>query len=221
MRRRSRLRDLDGHARTKLARFERRIRLLRLGQDDLSRSLDPHQLETEVSGLVINLLSYWGNWCRAFYLSGALGATSMTGILLSSALNIRSEHDAMTVAIKGTLTPSTPPPPSWPSYQEPQWHLPHRLLQAISNARLNATPTLALYLNSAPRGLHHLRIMRNYYAHRSEQLNRDAIALGPTYLVGRARRPSDILLFVEPRRSISVLERWILDIRRLTAALCA
>lgn len=76
-------------------------------------------------------------------------------------------------------------------------------------------------LNSAPLGLSHLRTVRNYYAHRSEPLKRDALALGPTYLVGRAQKPSDILLFVEPTRSISVLERWILDVRRLVSALCA
>jgi hypothetical protein len=80
---------------------------------------------------------------------------------------------------------------------------------------------LGILLNSAPLGLTHLRTVRNYYAHRSEPLRREAVALGPTYLVGRARKPAEILLFVEPTRTVSVLERWILDIQRLASLLCA
>ena len=221
MRRRTYLKDLDRHAQKKLFRFGRRVRLLRLGHDDGARALDVHQREIEVSALVVNLLSFWSNWSRAFYLSGALGAVSASGASVSSTLNIASEHDALTVAITGRLTPSRPPPSVWPSSREPRWHLPDRLLQAVADVRLTTAATLAIYLSSAPQSLNHLRIMRNYFSHRNEQLMREAIALGPTYLVGRATKPSEILLFVEPGRTVSVLERWILDVARLTSALCA
>jgi hypothetical protein len=221
MRRRSKLQDLDRHAQVKFSRFERRVGLLRLGRDNAARPLDLHQLETELGTIVINMQSYWSNWCRAFYLSTALGTVSASGGALSSALGLTSEQDALTVAITGSLSPSRPPPSVWPSYREPRWHSPAELSQVISNARVNNGATLGIYLNSAPLGLSHLRIVRNYYAHRSESLKRDALALGPTYLVGRAQKLSDILLFVEPARSISVLERWLLDIRRLASALCA
>jgi hypothetical protein len=221
MRRRSKLQDLDRHAGIKLSRFERRVGLLRLGHDDAARPLDLHQIETELGTIVINIQSYWSNWCRAFYLSTAIGTVSVSGGTLSSALGLTSERDALTVAITGSLSPPTPPPSVWPSYREPRWHLPAALSQVISNARVINAATLGIYLNSAPLGLSHLRTVRNYYAHRSEPLKRDALALGPTYLVGRAQKPAEILLFVEPTRSISVLERWLLDIRRLASALCA
>jgi hypothetical protein len=209
------LRALDRHARTKLARFQRRARLLRTGHDDAGRMLDLHQLETELGGLVINLQTYWSNWCRAFYLSGALGTVSASGAALSSVLGLTSEHDALTVAITGSLSPSRPPPPDWPSNKEPFWHSPATLTQVVSKARFSSAATLGTYLASAPSGLEHLRTVRNYYAHRCEPLRRAALALGPTYLVGSAKKPSDILLFVEPGRSVTVLERWILDIGRL------
>jgi hypothetical protein len=221
MRRCSDLRALDRHAHAKLSRFQRRARLLRMGYDDAARSLDLHQLETEIGGLVINLQTYWSNWCRAFYLSGALGTVSASGGALSSGLGLSSEHDALTVAITGSLSPSKPPPPIWPSRSEPLWYSPATLSSIISNAQLSSATILVTYLNSAPVGLSHLRTVRNYYAHRCDPLRREALALGPTYLVGRAKKPSEILLFVEPARSLSVLERWILDIERLASALCA
>jgi hypothetical protein len=221
VRRRSYLKDLDRHAQKKLFRFGRRVRLLRLGHDDGTRLLDAHQREIEMSALIVNLLSFWSNWCRAFYLSSALGAVSASGAPVSSGLRITSEHDALTVAITGGLTPSKPPPSVWPSRREPTWYAPDRLLQAIVDVRLTSATALGVYLRSAPQSLNHLRIMRNYYAHRSEQLVREAIALGPSYLVGGVTKPSEILLFVEPGRTISVLERWILDLGRLTTALCA
>lgn len=220
MRHRSHLRALYRHVDAKLSRFERRVLLLRLGRDDGGRPLDLHQLETELAAVVLNIQSYWSNWSRAYYLSTALGTMSISGAFFFSALELVSEHDALTVAITGRLRPQKPPPSVWPSSKEPQWFSPSDLSRAISDARVNTATTLGNYLNSAPIGLSHLRIVRNYYAHRNEPLWRNAVALGPSYLVGRARRPSDVLLFVEPTRTISVLERWILDIRRLASALC-
>jgi hypothetical protein len=131
MRRCSDLRALDRHARAKLGRFQRRARLLRTGHDDASRTLDLHQLETELGGLVINLQTYWSNWSRAFYLSGALGTVSVSGAPLSSALGLTSEHDALTAAITGSLSPARTPPAAWPSNKEPFWHSPVTLAGAI------------------------------------------------------------------------------------------
>jgi hypothetical protein len=220
MRRRTNLRALDRHARKKLSRFGRRVKLLGFGRDDKGRSLDLHQRETELALVVINIQSYWSNWSRAFYLSAALGAVSASGSALSSTLGLVSEHDALTVAIKGSLHPTRSTPMQWPSSSEPLWYSPAALSRSISHARINSAGALAIFLNSAPLGLSHLRVMRNYYAHRSEFLRREALAIGPTYLVGRARRPSEILLFVEPTRTVCVLERWILQIQRLASALC-
>ena len=78
-----------------------------------------------------------------------------------------------------------------------------------------------MFLNATSDVLFKLRTFRNYYAHRSEPLRNDALSIGPSYLIGNARNPSEILLFVEPMHTVSVLERWILEIGRLAGALCA
>jgi hypothetical protein len=221
MRRVSSLKYLDRHAHTKLSRFERRARLLRFQRNDGGDTLDTHQIEAEVGSLVINIQSYWSNWCRAFYLSAALGGVTVSGSVITSTLRITSEHDALTVAITRSLTPSKPPPPSWHPYQEPSWFAPDALSRILNDAQLSIGSLASTFLNSGSQALSHIRTFRNYYAHRSEILKQEALLLGPTYLIGRPRKPSEILLFVEPRHTISVLERLILDLRRLAGALCA
>lgn len=220
MRRAANLRVLDDHAQTKLSRFGRRVALLRRAEDDAGRSLDSHQLETELSHAVINLQSFWSNWCRAYYLSGALGTQSSSGATISSGLSLSNERDALTVAIKGTLTPKHPAPPTWPPYQEPKWFDPNVFTSILTKAQISNSQNISMFVNSVQTPLGHLRLARNYYAHRSDHLKQPVLALGPTYLVGLPNKPSDILLFVEPNRSLSVLERWILDLRRLASAMC-
>src|SRR6266436_3397954 len=100
MRHVSHLKKLDRNARTKLSRFERRARLLRLGRSDDGQLLDVHQLETELGSLTINIQSYWANWSRAFYISGVLGTISISGAPIWSSLGVNSERDALTIAIK-------------------------------------------------------------------------------------------------------------------------
>jgi hypothetical protein len=182
--------------------------------------LDIHQLETELGLLVINLQSYWSNWCRALYMSSVFGTVTVSGAAISSGVGIYSERDALTVAIRGTLTPSRPPPLHWQSHQEPKWFDPSVLSRALADAKVNTATMSIIFLNSAASVLRNVRIFRNYYAHRSEQLKQDTLSLGPTYLVGSARNPSEILVFVEPMQTISVLEGWILDISRLAGVLC-
>ena len=145
----------------------------------------------------------------------------MAGNAVTSALAVRSEHDALTIAITRRLNPPNLPPPIWPSYQEPKWFAPDVFSRILNDAQLNVATFATMLLNSGTQGLSHLRTFRNYYGHRSKSLKQEALLLGPTYLVGRAQKPSDILLFVEPMHTVSVLERLVLDMARLTAALCA
>jgi hypothetical protein len=207
MRRVSNLKHLDRHARTKISKFERRARLLRSQRDDMGSALDTHQLETEVGSLVINVQSYWSNWCRAFYLSGALGGVTVSGTVISSGLGITSEHDALTIAITRSLTPSRPPPPSWPTYQEPRWFAPDVLSRILNDAQLSIAILAGTFLNSGSQALSHLRIFRNYYAHRSETLKQEALSLGPTIwsaVLGSRRKFFCSLSPGAPSRSWSV-----------------
>jgi hypothetical protein len=136
-------------------------------------------------------------------------------------LPLAGEHDALTVAIKGTLTPPKAPPPKWSSSQEPKWFSPRDLAKIVTKAQITNHVALATYLMSAPVGLDHLRTARNCYAHRSLELRIQVLALGPSYLIGGARHPWQVLLHTPPGRTVTVLERWLLDIRRLSSALCA
>lgn len=210
---------LERHSRRKLFRFDRRVLLIQTRLDDVSRSLDHHQAEMEMAQLVINLQSYWSNWCRAFYFSTALGAVSRSGVQLISSIPLATEHDALTVAINGRINSSSPSLPPWPSYREPKWFSPKDLVRVFGNAKITNGQNASNVLNSVPLGIDHLRTMRNYFAHRSEDLKSKALDLGPYYLLGSARKPSEILDYVEPGRSLSVARRWILDLQRVCTAL--
>jgi len=217
MRRVVRLRRLEAFANAKLVRVQRRARLLIQALDDQGRLLDVHQREVELSALTINMQSFWSNWSRAFYFSSVLGTLSNSGTPIYNTAGIKNEHDALTVAIKGKLVQSPP----WNSNQEPKWFDPAVLARNLGFASVNVSANLTPMLVGAPRSFQDLRTARNYFAHRSADLRREALAIGPTYLMGSARRPSDILLFVEPKHTLSVIERWALDFRQLASALCA
>ena len=212
---------LSNHARHKFRRIDRRAAALRQRLTTEGKNLNEHEFETETSSLVINIQSYWSNWCRSFYVSSCLGATSATGVNISSGLGPLSEHQALTVAIKGTLTPAKAPPAVWSSAQEPKWFSPTDLSSALGKALITNEATISGFLISQDQVLSHLRTTRNYYAHRSEHLKADALSLGPSYLVGLPAKPSDILHFVEPGRSVSVLQRWIIALDQLAGAVCA
>lgn len=205
----------------RVKRASRRAHNIAIGRSTLGHPLDLNQVEAQTAALVINLQSFWSNWCRSYYLSVALGSYSSSGLFIRSGLPINSDHDALTVAIRGSLTPKKPIPPQWAGYQEPHWHAPLDLADIIQSSQVTNFPTLCGFLRSAPAGISHLRIIRNYYAHRNHELLTSALSLGPAYLVGSPKRPSDILFFVETGRTVSVIDRWLLDIRRLAGALCS
>jgi hypothetical protein len=208
---------LERHSRQRLYRFDRRARLIRAGLSDDARPLDVHQLETEMALLMVHLQAYWSNWCRAFYLSVSVGTLSRSGINLISAIPLPTERDAMTVAIKGKLIPN--PPARWQSHQEPKWFSPADLVRVLQAANVTNCQNAIVILNSIPRGIDHLRTMRNYFAHRSEEMKARALTVGPFYLIGSAQKPSEILNFVEPGRSLSVAQRFISDMQRVCTAL--
>lgn len=218
MRRVQKLQSLDIRAQRRFAAFERRAFMLRSLLSDSGNPIDRHQVEAEITHLVINMQTFWSNWCRSLYLSSCFGARTTSGNLAISALPLVSDDDAITVAIKGALVPVPVLP--WPSWNEPHWFSPSDLATIVGRAQLSNGASLVTVLNSMPPTIQHLRISRNYLAHRNIALKQIALSIGPSYLIGSAKQVSEILLFVEPGRSISVIERWTYDLRRAARALC-
>jgi hypothetical protein len=218
VRRVQKLLSLDIRAQSRFAAFERRALMLRNSVNDSGNPIDRHQVEAEITHLVINMQTYWGNWCRSLFLSSCFGAHTTGGNIAISALPLVSDDDAITVAVKGALVPAPVLP--WPSWKEPAWFSPSDLARIVGYAQLSNRASLVTVLNSMPPAIQHLRVSRNYLAHRNIALKQNALSIGPTYLIGSANSISEILLFVEPGRSISVIERWTYDLRRAARALC-
>src|SRR5258708_1081364 len=75
---------LDRFAQKKLGVLGRRAGNLVMSLDGSGVKLSAHLRESELSVLTINLQSFWSNWCRAFYLSCAMGAQTTRGKSVSN-----------------------------------------------------------------------------------------------------------------------------------------
>ena len=111
-------------------------------------------------------------------------------------------------------------PASWRPHEEPSWFDPSVFLTVAAGAALTNSLQLSAVLGTIPASFGDLRILRNYFAHRNEDLRTIALAVAPSYLLSTAVNPSDLLRHIEPGRTVSVIERWIIEIRRTAMALC-
>ena len=187
MRRASQLKSLDRHAAKKFSRFERRARLLRFTRDDGGNILDVHQVEAELGSLVINIQSSLVELVPSFLPFRRFRDRHCGGQCSHRVHSaVRSEHDALTIAITRRLNPPNLPPPIWPSYQEPKWFAPDVFSRILNDAQLNVATFATMLLNSGTQGLSHLRTFRNYYGHRSESLKQEALLFG-SHLFGWPR----------------------------------
>src|SRR4051812_25297178 len=109
---------LERTAHKKLDVLRRRVARLFQGLDGNSRALSHHLTETGLSYTAINLQTFWSNWCRAHYLSCALGTVSVGGSAITSNFGFTSSSDAMAKAIH-IVRGGKSPPHTWHSYQEP------------------------------------------------------------------------------------------------------
>jgi len=210
---------LDRLARRKLGILGRRAGRLVTGFDGAGLTLSAHLREAELSLLTIGLQSFWSNWCRAYYLSCAVGTRTTRGNVVSNSAGITSFNEAMAMAIQITRG-SKVPPNAWRPHEEPKWFDPNVLLLIAKGAALTNEPHIAAILGTIPLTFSHLRTMRNYFAHRGEDLRRDALSISPFYLYGRPDNPSNILVHIETGRTRCVVERWTIDLERIARALC-
>jgi hypothetical protein len=133
-----------------------------------------------------------------------------------------SESQALHAAVKHFRPHAQPTAAGgFRSDQEPKWFDPDTLITLAAAVPLSNASAIQGAFTTSRWAFAHLRVMRNYMGHRSEALNRDALRLGPTYLAGNPKRPSDIVWHVEAAHVVSVVERWSIQIRQVAVYLCS
>jgi hypothetical protein len=173
--------------------------------------------------MCIDVQSYWSNWSRAYYLSCAVGCRSIAGNRISSALGQPlNENQALAIAVRYYRRNASPLPNGlFPGHFEPKWFDPTVLISVANAAGLSNLATIQSAFTNRADVFADLRQMRNYFAHRCEQLHAESLQLAPKYLVGNPKQPAEIIWHVGASSVISVIEGWVSHIRQVALFLCA
>jgi hypothetical protein len=173
--------------------------------------------------LCIELQSYWSNWSRAYYLSCAVGCRSIAGNPISSASGQPlTEFQALALAVRFFRGNANPLPNGlFPGHLEPKWFDPNVLINVANAARLTNFAAIQSAFTNGADVFADLRQMRNYFAHRCEQLHTEALQLAPKYLVGNPKHPAEIIWHVGSSNLVSVIEGWVSHVRQVALFLCA
>lgn len=217
MRRYARLSRLQSSTTRKLDRFAQGAMHLATSRPTAL----PAEIESSATALTIDLLNYWQNVARAYFVSCSLGALTVTGTPVWSRSFVATESVAVAVAIRAAGLRRQPRQDgTWHRRSEPTWASPDVLVSSAWSAHL----TNASVIESAFQGgfdvFGDLPVFRNYFAHRNRETRAAAMQLAPKYGVGANEKPSSVLSQVPVGGGPSVLETWIGDIRTTVEYLC-
>lgn len=198
---------------------ERRLVRLQMAASTPPRAPEVEQL---VAYCVLEAANLWSEYLRSLYLSIALGARDVSGVVIPIGLQrpLRVQ-DALTPAILGLRTNRSGPLPPWTHRDEPFW--PAQITRAVQTLRI---PRLTIArvgnaLSIGSRAPTDLRTCRSHYAHKTESTAKKVLALGASYQIATPSRPSDILLAVQPGRPQNVLSDWLADLLIMTRQLAS
>lgn len=175
------------------------------------------ELDRVTAFVTIEALSLWSSFARAYYLSCALNAKTVTGIRVTTSSGINTIPDAIKLSITH-FRPYRKPP--WSRKDEPTWHDTNtiltlaRLIGASNLAQVQAAlsyPTLVFT---------QLPVARNFFAHRNDDTARKTSNLARDLGLGTKLRPSVMLCQRALGRPQNVLADWLDDIRNVVELIC-
>lgn len=149
-----------------------------------------------ISYAVIEGANLWEGYCRAFYLSSALGAREPSGgrVKITPPRAINSMEDAVTIAVHRMdpeLRGKTGP---WRPQQEPIWSDQHQLATCFKELQASNLPKLERALGLEPDALNHMRTLRNFFAHKGAVSSGKTASIASRYGHHNAPHPVDFLL---------------------------
>lgn len=200
--------------------------LLVLAEKARRRALLLRSLVDHISGVVtveedrltafvtIEALNLWNLFCRSFYVSAALGCRDGSGSRVTcSTGGIRSEMDAMTVAIHAVKPRLRGKQGPWSHRDEPPWHDTSSFLSAIQALGPSNLLTVQSALSYPTKAFAYLPTARNFYAHRAMSTAVKVGGIARGYALNPRLRPSEILLSRLPGRPQNLLADWVDDMR--------
>jgi hypothetical protein len=186
---------------------------------DLRPPLGP-QDDRLIAYTTLETLNLWASFCRAFYLSVALGAKDCSGTRVNIPGGLRAPSDAIHFAVTKMRPWKKRVGPPWTRNDEPTWHDPNTLITLLSSLSTSNLSDIQAALSYQTDVFSLLPSFRNFFAHRNEEtagkIKTRARALG----FSPALRACEILCTSHPGRPQNVLSDWLDDLIIVINLMC-
>lgn len=178
--------------------LRRATRLRLVAAHCVSAGLAARDRDAGLTYCIIELQTLWEGFSRALFLSSALSARDSTGqrISVTASPGPKTIEEALTHAIRrvkpGLYKKKQSPPWSWSD--EPKWSGIGALLDSMDEVGCSNRPRVAAALSTQTAVFDHLRLVRNFYAHRGRDTRQKLQPLMVTYSLPPTLHPSRALL---------------------------
>ena len=170
--------------------------------------------------LTIDCLNYWGNFCRAYFLSCTLKPKRNNGSIITlSNASISTFSDAIDASMK-KLRYRTWRRGTYTRRDEPLWHKPSTLIDSCTEIGCSNLSSIHLALSTGSAVFDDLPKFRNYFAHKNMQTAMVAKNLAPNYLISSSNDPCTILLSYPPASPKPLIVDFLDDIGIAVNLLC-
>lgn len=172
------------------------------------------QLQRE--SCIIRLHAAWYRFCRELIVeSAACTPTTTNGTLIPKAPSIKTRYDVIPRLRLLNTTKQHKPRLWW----EPRWSDPTKCIQAAQSLKIANFGSVSSALGMTPSPVEHLRLVRNFIAHRNEDT---AIKMKPVLQVyginTTANTTADQLLIYTPPMGGTIFEKWVREIQLMAQA---
>jgi hypothetical protein len=174
-----------------------------------------------VSYCMLDLVDLCGTFARTLYISSALGAVHGNGSVTTSTQSFSNAHAACVYSVRWKFLKSVAAkrlkakPPSYDRKIEPAWHRIDNIENISNDIALSNASQIS---NAATKGRLSLADaieFRNFFAHRQEETLKLAKSCFSRYAITPVHSVEESLLIRVPRRSYTVAEAIIADIRNM------
>ena len=182
---------------TRLDRLEQRF-------DGVLRLNDPYlEGKTSISYCVIELMNGYRAFNRALLASSMIGARTTLGTR-TKITGVECEYDFIAIVFQTLGKPTNPTRLSWDSRLEPAWEAKVNNLAAQFHLQNELSISAAFSISGFYK---ELKVVRNFFGHRSRLLFDEAKSVGLTHLI--SGRSAEEILLTQKRGGGYLLHYWI------------
>lgn len=182
---------------------------LPVGTEFFEDCIVAHPYSSEM--VVLRIHDAWARFCRNLILVSAYGnPLTASGIVIQRVRGFNNQSDVLT----WLRTDFHRPYQNW----EPRWHIAHTSIDAAQRLGVSNFPTISSALATTPSPIEDMRIIRNYFAHKSRRNALDVRQI-ISRLVIQYQLPTNIgtnaILDSLIGPSTTLLWSWIMQLHRI------